>query len=365
MGGVCNIKAYYWILDYINKFNLDLTGITVLTEMASGPYLFTPFIALLSNAKRVFAVTKDSVWGKRDEIIKDSMHFMRFTDIKQGNLIIVKDKEEIDPSEVDIITNSGFVRPLNREFINKLRKGTVISLMWETWELRENEVDLASCIEKGIPVLGVNEDYPGVDTLRYLGLAVAKVLVEKGFAILDDTYVIVGDSRIGFVICETLRKIGAQTWCYIINDNSRAHVDLEQIYSLRKVDAIIVADHMTDEVIIGREGALVSSLRLKEKFPFIEIIVVTGRIDYEALKENNISWYPSRIPPEGYMALSAAYLGAKPVIALNTAGLKVGEITFRALKREGDLVKGVRRALLHPLVQDLTPFHKVKYKVPW
>ena len=117
MGGVCNIKAYYWILDYINKFNLDLTGITVLTEMASGPYLFTPFIALLSNAKRVFAVSKDSVWGKRDEIIKDSMHFMRFTDINQENLIIVKDKEEIDPSEVDIITNSGFVRPLNRVFI--------------------------------------------------------------------------------------------------------------------------------------------------------------------------------------------------------------------------------------------------------
>lgn len=57
----------------IKKFNLDLKGLTVFTEAATGNYLYTSIISALAGSDRVFAVTGDSKYGKKDEVAEQTL----------------------------------------------------------------------------------------------------------------------------------------------------------------------------------------------------------------------------------------------------------------------------------------------------
>ncbi len=48
---------------------LDLSGLVVLTEAASGPYVVTPIIAALAGAARVIALTAPSRYGSIEAVI--------------------------------------------------------------------------------------------------------------------------------------------------------------------------------------------------------------------------------------------------------------------------------------------------------
>ena len=49
-------------------FDLDLTGITVLTEAASGPFVATSLLAALAGSPRVVAWVRDTTYGSVDEV---------------------------------------------------------------------------------------------------------------------------------------------------------------------------------------------------------------------------------------------------------------------------------------------------------
>ena len=52
----------------IADLSLDLMGIRVLTEAASGPFVVTPLIAARAGAERVVAVARDSCYGRAQEV---------------------------------------------------------------------------------------------------------------------------------------------------------------------------------------------------------------------------------------------------------------------------------------------------------
>ncbi|MFX0115105.1 MAG: hypothetical protein ACFFB3_11205 [Candidatus Hodarchaeota archaeon] len=58
-------------------------------------------------------------------------------------VIFRKDKEIFGKS--DLITNTGFVRPIDREMISLMKRTAVIPLIWKTRELREADLDLQAC----------------------------------------------------------------------------------------------------------------------------------------------------------------------------------------------------------------------------
>ena len=61
------LRAKRLMEEAIEKFHLNLTGFSVLTEAASGNYVFTPLICALAGAKEVIAFTKDSVYASKDK----------------------------------------------------------------------------------------------------------------------------------------------------------------------------------------------------------------------------------------------------------------------------------------------------------
>ena len=52
----------------IADYGLDLSGLTVFTEAASGPYLHTPILAALAGAEKVYAQTANSAYASRRSI---------------------------------------------------------------------------------------------------------------------------------------------------------------------------------------------------------------------------------------------------------------------------------------------------------
>ncbi len=104
----------------IKKFNLSLKDKNVLTEAANGNYIVTPIIAALTGAK-VTAIAKNSKFGTIKKIKSQILNYTRKLNLKKRIKIVTK-KEKINLSKFDIVTNTGHVRPINKQMIKKLKK---------------------------------------------------------------------------------------------------------------------------------------------------------------------------------------------------------------------------------------------------
>ncbi len=208
-----SVRIKRLIQEFIDKLNLDLSGLVVLTEAASGNYVCTPLIAAMANAEKVIAVTKDSKYGSAEDIIDHTLSMAKTFGIKRDSIHILDNLRPDLIEEADITTNLGFVRPINKEFISHLKKTAVISLMYETWEFREQDLDLAESLQRGIPVLGVNEQHHALKIFDYIGHLCMKILFEAELEIFRSKIVVAGNNKFGKNIIKTLATAGAGILC--------------------------------------------------------------------------------------------------------------------------------------------------------
>ena len=258
--------------------------------------------------------------------------------------------------EADIVTNSGFVRPIDKKTISAMKETAVIPLMFETWEFRKEDVDLDFCKQKKILVLGTNEERPPMDMMRYSGFLINKLMFECGMGVHKDKILVLGSGRIGNNIARFMRsnKIDFR-WISldnnILKENKLYLSRIEDVKSeLSDFDAVIIAENYHNVEIIGKEG-LIKTEELSRKNPLIQIIHICGSVDFEDIKTHNLSIYPEYFMPFGHMTVSADYIGPKATIELNIAGLKVGEIMARN-RLKYDLITAYRESIKHPLVDD-------------
>jgi len=316
----------------IQEYKLDLTGLTIFTEIATGPYFYTPLIPLMANAKEVFALALDSCYGTKSEIINCAENFSRQHGIV-NSLEIITEKSSKYVHKSDIITNSGFVRPIDAEMIGWMKPTAVIPLMWETWEFREVDLDLDACKQNNIVVLGTNEHVPPCDMRLYSGLLALKLLFELGLEVCNTNLLLIGDqSTLGKAIHNFLIKAG----CCIdwFGSEGNAPYNYEQLTGYfekfgKFYESIIVAEHKDSRCIIGPEGVLNIDLILKHN-PTVRIGIIAGNINLESLNTSGLYFLPKKIRPFGYMSYQPDTLGPRPILELYTAGIKVGEAMSRA-----------------------------------
>ena len=117
----------------LDRFKLNLSGLTIFTEAANGPYAYTPIVAALADAKKVYAFAKDSRFGSKEEIKENIITIAKEFGIVD-RISVVYDKDSKVIGECDIITNSGFLRPIDKKMIDAMKKTAVVSLMFEAWE---------------------------------------------------------------------------------------------------------------------------------------------------------------------------------------------------------------------------------------
>lgn len=338
-----DVRARMLIEEALRRLHLDLSGITVLTEMGSGQYIFTPLIAVLAGASHVFALVKDSRYGGKDEIAKRGNELAGYWGVG-GSIEVIDTLSAIEISQADIVTNLGFIRPIDDSFIARMKSGAVIPYMREAWEYRPGDVDLAACRRNNIPVMGTYEDYDGLAIFDYCGPLAAKILFEVGIEVKGTNILLISNDRFGDVIEPYLHDCGASIW--------RAH-EREQIESkeIDRLDALLVACFQTDELILGAGGWL-EPKTIASWHPECTIIQFVGNVDAELLAAHHLRCIPDFSIGPHRMAMTLADLGPKPVIELHGAGLKVSELMWRKMQLLGDAEK-VETILAkeHPLCQ--------------
>lgn len=319
--GIINIYRSIDLMKKAIKFNeLNLNGYVVFTEAASGEFIYTPVIAAIAGAKKVYAITNDSIYGKKEDVKKNTMKLAKLCNV-EDRIEIVYNKEKI--SEADIVTNLGFVRPIDKYTIDKMKKNSVIPYMCEAWEVRNGDVDIEYCKKNDITVMGTNENYPGLDVFNFSGSLAIKMLFDAGIEIYKSRIVIISNDKFGKVIYNTLINLTSDVVLLkgICEENYKYLID---------VDAIVIADYTSGKCYVGKENSLLTGKRLKELSENVTVIQFAGNVDVNNIKSNGINVYPEHQVGSFRMGKTLAYLGPKPIIDLHCAGLKVGELTHKS-----------------------------------
>jgi len=322
------IREFNVVKEQIKNFNLDLSGLTVITECASGFYAYNTFVPILANAKKVIAVSKTTSYGTFEENKKNIEDLAEKLNIDISNLEVVEKLEEHHLKEADIVTNSGLVRPITSDMMSKMKNTSVIPLMWETWEFRDEDLDLSSAIENDILVLGTKETSKEIDMRGYAGVLGLAVLVYLNLEVYKTKVVLFGNEVLGNAIVETFEKNNVEYLWFVespCNKNQKSYKELEDYkHIIKSYDVVLFAEHSyRDEILTKEHGVTLKELsELNEE---IKIGVIAGNINEQELNNSSLEYFPKKIMPAGYMSFQPYHMGAKPVIELFSAGLKIGE----------------------------------------
>jgi len=304
----------------IGRSELDLRGLVVLTEAASGAYIVTPLLAALAGAERVFAVTRSTRYGSAEEVRQSTLDFAGFLGVA-GRIEILLSRDRETVVAADILTNSGHMRPVDAETIGWMKPSAVIPLMYEGWEFRPEDVDLEACRRRGIAVGGTTETHAAIDVFSFLGPLAGKLLMDAGFAVYGNRILLLCDNRFAPFLQNSLRALGAHV-------DTRAR--LEESDPAGAYDVILVS------LTPGRQLRLTSTeaAAIARLWPGAAVAQFFGDIDRDALRENGVRMWPETAPPHGHMAILPTAIGPEPTVRLQTGGLKVGELLARA-RRSG------------------------------
>lgn len=336
-------RRYHLIRRALKKFSLELDGLTVLTEAATGYYMLTPLIAALAGADKVYCIAQDSRYGLAGDAAKATMNLAKAWGMAE-RIEVLAGRDDPAVGLADIVTNLGFVRPLDAHFLKRLKSTTVIPLMWETWEFRAEDLDLEECRRRGIPVLGTNEHHPDLRTFDYVGLIAVKMLFQLDIEIFQSNLVIIGSGEFAEIAKQKLEALGG---CVAVVKpvNRESFTSDASIQAIKRAEAILVIEHHSRRKIIGADG-MVAPPDIRALNPSVLFVHMCGEVDRDALVKEGFCCFPERFSPAGYMSLATDYLGPRPLIDLHTAGLKVGELLARA-RLAGESATDAERLVLH------------------
>jgi hypothetical protein len=349
------------ITNAIQKFCLSLDGLNVLTEAASGYYMFTPIIAALAGSERVYALTRDSSYGKATDI-RDATMFLAGQFKVEDHIEVLFSRDAHEIGNADIVTNLGHVRPLDKTLLSRVKKTAAIPLMFESWEFRPDDIDLFECRKIRIPVLATNEGHPVLQIFRYVGHLAVKLLFELHVEIVDSRIMVLGSGNFGIAVVESLRNAGA-TVIHLETEHPRVLTLPDSIVAIKECDAMVAAEHVSQRQLIGPDG-LIRGEDLVKLNPGLVLAHIAGDVDQEDIRKSGIRHLPKTLAKSGYMSVTTDYLGPRPLIDLHTAGLKVGEIMARCRKDGMSFYATLKESLKCPLCQDLSEEQKRLYDFP-
>lgn len=321
----------------IERCQLDLSGRIVLTEAASGAYVVTPVLAALGGADRVYALARPSRYGTIAEVTAWTGMLAAVVGC-QDRIELVTEKSARLLAIADIVTNSGHLRPIDAATVAALRPGTAVPLMYESWELRDSDVDVAACQQHGVLVAGTNERHPAVDVFSFLGVQAIKQLLDAGVAVVGSRVLLLCDNPFRPFIERGLVGAGATV-------ETAKRFPTPEAGSPghgAAYDAIMVALRPRGGPVLPAGAVAAAAYGM----PGAVVIQFWGDIDREACARFGVVYWPLEPPPPGHMGALPSAVGPEPVVRLQAGGLKVGE-----LLSSGMAPIGADAAFLQPLEQ--------------
>jgi hypothetical protein len=295
---------------------LDASGLTVLTEAATGAYAVTPVIAAMAGAETVLAVTRPSRHGSVADVAQQTRQLAERAGV--ADRVTVLAEPPAGRLDCHLVTNSGHLRPIDRALIERLPRHAVIALMYEAWECRAGDIDLAAARARGIPVAGVNEHHPAVDVFSFLGPLAVKLLHDAGVPVYRSRIAVFCDNAFGPPIETVLRALGAEVVEVVTLADSAALPD-------GPWDALLWAmqpgrgDDPDAQAVAG----------LAERAPGAIVAQMWGDLDRALLSSAGLTVWPPVAPAPGHMAVMLSDIGPEPIVRLQTGGLRAAECVLR------------------------------------
>jgi hypothetical protein len=302
----------------IKDCTLDLSGFTVLTEAANGPYVVTPVIAAMAGAD-VYTLAAATSYASAEELRAVTSELADLAGVA-SKIIFSQDKYDSHvAAAADIITNSGQVRPIDARMASLMKPGAVVPLMYESWEYRQSDLDLDACRARGILVAGTNERHPAVNVFSYLGQMAIKQLHDAGIAVRGCRVAVLCGNDFEPYIVQELRGNGAEV--VITTELSADSID-------PFLDAVLVALLPGSGVGFTAEHAAL----LGKMAPDAVVVQYWGDVDREALAAQRVPVWPVPEPKSGHMGILPSAVGPEAIVRLQAGGLKVGEVLARGVE---------------------------------
>ena len=309
----------------IERMTLDLSGAVVLTEAATGAYAVTPALAALSGADRVYAMAGTAQGDGGRRAWAEVREVAALLDVT-ARLELVTDRSRDVIAGADIVTNSGHVRPIEEHLVGWMKPTAVVSLMYEAWELRPGDVDVAACARCGIAVAGTNERHPAVDVFPHLGAMAVKLLTDAGVAVHGARVLLLCDNAFAEFVRRGLASLGAE-------------VDLTPVLRVNgrqpPYNVVLVALRPRSRPVLSAADARL----IADAWPGAIVAQFWGDVDRSAFGAVGVPIWPPAAPESGHMGILPSAVGPEPIVRLQAAGLKVGEILWRE-RRAGRSVAG-------------------------
>ena len=291
----------------IHRLDLDLSNHTVVTEAATGSYAVTAAAAAAAGAE-VHALAMDSPYGSRHQAIEDVEAVVESLGTIPGSIHFAAEKSALPIELATIITNSGFIRPIDAPTISRLSKSAVIALMYEAWEARQTDIDYGAAERHGIEIIGVNEHHPACDAFRFVGdLALYGIRVKK-WPVRDAHITVFSDNAFGAAIEQALTANGATV---VI----RTTVEPER----HQTDLVVVAMTPPGSTRRGANpDALSESIAATTAYGCVQL---WGDVSREALSREGIDVMPAHAPSPGHQGIPMTAAGDPAVVRLQLGGL--------------------------------------------
>jgi hypothetical protein len=327
------------VRESVEELELDLRGLRVATSSGSNGYLATPLLAACAGAE-VFALAVDSPYATAEALRADTIRIAAALR-PAGHIHWVSERSQV-PEGIDVFTNLGALRPLDRAVLAKSSKRAAVSYMCEAWEWREGDVDGEYCKQHGIPIAGHNEDFGGDDVFTSTGQLALRMCFEAGLSVRNDAIAVLGSDRFADVLHAALVANGSKA--HIVRSASAL---TEQ--SVANLDAILVCDYRAHDVVLG--GALGPAAKTLAAWnPALTVVQFAGAISADELSGAGLHLHPPEALPPVRMARTLAYVGLRPIVRLMAQGLKVGELLVRQREHgDGQPIPQQYQAFLQPI----------------
>lgn len=297
----------------IDILGLDLGGLEVVTEAATGAYASTAVIAALAGA-HVHTCARDThAHGSAEQAIEATRQLAR----RAGVEARISFSPGIPPGALrscDILTNSGRIRPITRAMVDLLPDKAVIALMFEAWEFRGTDLDLAACRERGIRIAAVNERHGDVAVFPFLGPLCVCLLRDAGMRAAGKRVAVICDNPFADFLVQGLTDAGAETVSF--ESPSRLVAGpWDAVVMALLPQAQPLGLEQLESVACKAPGALVAQF--------------WGDIDRTAAATLGLRVCPEVEPGRGHMGILLNRLGHEPIVRLQAGSLKAAEIVRR------------------------------------
>lgn len=361
-------RAARIIDETLADFDYELNTETVYTEAATGNYAVTAPLAALAGADTVYALAKDSSYGTAADAIKVTRTVAEAVGVAD-KIEFREQKSESDLSNADIVTNTGFVRPIDAQTVSWMKPTAAVPLMFEPWEFRESDVDLEACWAVGVPVVGTNERSSLVETFEYIGPLVLKLAFEAGIEVFNAQFVVIGGGEFAAKATAVIEQVGGDVTLVA----PTAHVDGvanrrdydslaadDCLAAIESADLLVSLEHRESYEVVGPSSPL-DPATLHRQNPGLQLIHICGAVDSEAIVDSALKVVPGPPSDFGYMTVGTEYLGPRPVVQLQAAGLGVGAVATRARQAGQNLWAATTTASALPYGADFEDEIKERY----